>query len=117
MKISDAQKISEIQQLFSSKFQNLKLEFYSQEHGTHQGSPMAQQLDSSMRLEQIRTIHKKGDISINGHLKVSTLEQIFKDHFGLNVQVFRKSGGIWLQTTSTDDWTLSEQNARGELSN
>jgi len=28
--------------------------------------------------------------------------------------VFRKSGRIWLQTIMTDDWTLSEQEHKGE---
>jgi hypothetical protein len=26
------------------------------------------------------------------------------------VQVFRKSGKLWIQTTATDQWTLGEQN-------
>jgi hypothetical protein len=34
------------------------------------------------------------------------------------VQVFRKSGKVWLETTVTDGWTLEEQNLQGEaLSN
>lgn len=113
MIISDKKKIKEIQEEFSQKFQNLKLEFYSKAHDAEAGSPADQLIDPEKLLGEIRTIHKSGELSINGHLKVSTLEQHFKDDYGLNVQVFRKSGTVWLQTTSTDEWTLTEQDRRG----
>ena len=32
-----------------------------------------------------------------------------EEEFGIHVQVLRKSGRVWLQTTATDDWTLAEQ--------
>ena len=34
--------------------------------------------------------------------------------FGLSAQVFRLSGDVWLETTSTDNWTLEEQNSTGQ---
>ena len=37
---------------------------------------------------------------------MTELEVVFEDVFGLHVQIFRKSGDIWLQTSSTDHWTL-----------
>ena len=48
-------------------------------------------------------------------MKVGTFEQIMFDMFGLNVQVFRKSYNEWLQTWSTDMWSLEEQNRRGRI--
>ena len=53
-----------------------------------------------------------GTININGLMKVAELESAFFVTFGLAVQVFRKSGKVWLQTTATDDWTLEEQNLK-----
>ena len=38
----------------------------------------------------------------------------FGEVYGLGVQVFRKSGNVWLETTVTDSWTLKEQNDQGE---
>ena len=114
MLITDDKKIADIQREFNAKFPNLKLEFYSEHHETHEGSSQNQLLDSKKTIGEIRNIHKTGDISVNGHLKVSTLEQMMYEKYGLNVQVWRKSGSIWLQTTSTDDWTLTEQNERGK---
>jgi hypothetical protein len=40
---------------------------------------------------------------------VQQVEDKFKNELNLNVQIFRKSGDVWLQTTSTDEWTLLEQ--------
>ena len=58
-----------------------------------------------------------GYIEITGAMKVTDLEKIFKNQFSLVVQVFRKSGKIWLETTITDNWTLDQQNNHGsELS-
>jgi hypothetical protein len=48
-------------------------------------------------------------MSADGHFKTSTFEQTLKEKFGINVQVFRKAGELWLQTTITDHWTLAEQ--------
>jgi len=51
-------------------------------------------------------------------MTVAEMEERFRDIYGLGVQVFRKSGTIWLETTVTDGWTLEDQNKQGEaLSN
>jgi hypothetical protein len=113
MLITDNKKISLVKRDFSQKFQNLKLEFYKKEHEEGEGNTAMEKINQDLTIGEIRTIHNSGELSINGHLKVSTLEQSFLEDYGLNVQVFRKSGGLWLQTTSTDNWTLSEQNTRG----
>ena len=112
--ISDNQTIQEPQDQFNEHFPFLKIEFYKKEHEVGQGNLVSSKLDSSKSIGEIRTIHDTGDLSIHGNQKVSTLEQAFHDTYGLNVQVWRKSGEIWLQTTATDEWTLSEQNHTGE---
>lgn len=114
MKISDDRTIRSIQEEFNSKFPYLKLEFYNKPHEIGEGSQKQSLIDADKTIGAVRTIHTEGDLSINGHLKVGTLEQNFTDMYGLNVQIFRDSNGLWLQTTSTDDWTLADQNRRGE---
>ncbi len=116
MLITDAKKIREIQAEFNNKFPCLKLEFYKRSHEEGQGSPAKQRVDTEKLVGTIRTIHKEGDLSINGNMKVKTLESLFESEYGLHVQVFRKSGSLWLQTIATDEWTLTEQNKRGEAS-
>jgi len=68
----------------------------------------------SKTLGECRTIHKSGSILITPGMTVCKLEQNFRDVYGLSVQIFRRSGKVWLETTVTDGWTLQEQNSQGE---
>ena len=113
MKISDNKKLIKVQQEFSEKFTGLKIEFYQEAHQAGEGSSANTTLDSNKTIGEVRSIHQTGELSINGHLKVSTLEENFKNQYGLNVQVFRKSGDLWMQTSATDEWTLAKQNRKG----
>ena len=67
----------------------------------------------NMSLEKVRTIHNEGDIVIKPDMEVGVLEQIFESKYGIHVQIFRKSGDLWLETSATDNWTLQEQNLTG----
>lgn len=114
MKITDDKTLAAIQQEFATKFPGLKIEFYKEAHQVGEGSAATATLDASKTVGTVRTIHQEGELSIDGHLKVSTLESNFKTQYGLNVQVFRKSGDLWMQTSATDEWTLAKQNRKGE---
>ena len=116
MLITDKKTLKDIKTEFSNKFSYLKLEFYKGKHETNKPSPANLQLDENLKIEAVRQTHTEGDLKISGNLKVSTLEDRFWELYGLNVQVFRRSGNLWLQTTTTDHWTLSEQNGKGERS-
>ena len=116
MIINKDQTIAEVQKNFQEKFPYLKIEFYTIEHAPGEASPVNQQISASKRIGAITKKAIESELSINGHQKVKTLEEHLKTHFGLNAQVFRRSGTIWLQTTTTDEWTLSDQNAKGQLS-
>ena len=108
--ISDNQSIAQVKTLFTEHFPFLKLEFYINEHQTGEGNSDQSIHDANKTIGDIRSKHNSGELSIHGNQKVSPLEQAFHDQYGLNVQVFRKSDEVWLQTTATDEWTLSEQN-------
>ena len=113
MLITDNVTLESVQQAFTTKFPNLKIEFYKKEHEVGEGSADLEKWSTAQTIGEIRTTHQSGDLTIDANLRVADLEQLFHDQYGLNVQVFRKSGGTWLQTTATDDWTLAEQNSRG----
>lgn len=115
MLISNNKTIKEVKDEFNKKFPLLKLEFFSSAHEVGERNKSTETLDESLSIGEIRANYpSKGEESIDGHQKVSTLEQKFKERFGVNVQVFRKSGKIWLQTTTTDNWTLAEQQREAE---
>jgi hypothetical protein len=70
-----------------------------------------------MKLKDIQINQRVGEIIISKQTLVSDLEHQFENDFGLYVQVFRKSGRIWLETTATDNWTLEQQNEEGKSLN
>ena len=45
---------------------------------------------------------------------IKNLEKQFSDNLKLSVQIFRKSGRTWLETTFTDNWSLKKQNQEGK---
>ncbi len=117
MIIQDAKTISQIQREFQEKFPGLKIEFYEESHGDHEGSSPATQYSPSQILRSIRKQHTEGDLVIQPDMTIGQLEDTFEELFGLHVQVFRRSRGLWLQTISTDHWTLEKQNRKGVHSN
>jgi hypothetical protein len=112
--INDNRKIFAIQEEFNSVFPYLKLEFFSKPHKPGGISPKKFSKHNSKTLEECRTVRNNGKITITPQMTVTDLEQRFNDIYGLGVEVFRKSGKIWLETTVTDGWTLEEQNNQGE---
>jgi hypothetical protein len=112
--ITDSRRIETIQQEFNCSFPYLKLEFFSRSHTT--GEPTAKKFMRSpdKTIGECRTVHQSGHVTIEPGMTVTELEETFRDLYGLNVQLFRKSGKIWLETSVTDSWTLEEQNRQGE---
>ena len=112
--INDHRKIFAIQKDFTKLFPYLKIEFFSKPHKVGGASSKKLIKHPSKTIGQCRVIHTKGTLTISPHMTVADLEQNFNDVYGLSVQVFRKSGKVWLETTVTDNWTLEEQNIQGE---
>ena len=114
IKISDDRKIFEIQEEFNRIFPYLKIEFFSSPHKTGIGTPKKLIKNNNDTLGTCRKVHKNGFLYITPLMTVSELEQLLYEAYGLGVQVFRKSGKVWLETTVTDSWTLADQNKEGE---
>lgn len=109
IEINDTHTIGEIRQKFSKSFPFLRIEFFLQ--GSSNLPKAALQLkDLSLSIGSIRKNHAEGKISITGKDSVRKIEESFRDRFGLEVQIFRRSGNTWLVTTTTDELTLNQQN-------
>ncbi len=65
------------------------------------------------RLNNIQPALKEGGMVVSELTAVGDLECFFRNHL-LNVQVFRRSANLWLETTMTDAWTLQKQNNHGK---
>jgi hypothetical protein len=116
MRIEDHLQLHDIQVGFNQLFPALKVEFYAIEHHAGEGSPKRAQLAASCSLAEVRNVHREGELVIVPTMTVAELEAQFAKKYGLNAQVFRKSGNLWMQTTATDAWTLAEQNRKGGAS-
>lgn len=113
MLIDNNMKIKDLQADFQKKFPFLKLEFYAGSHRVGESSPARERLDGELLVDEVRSVHEVGHLTIHEAMSVATLEQQFLEKYGLNAQVFRRSGNLWLQTSATDYWTLAEQNRKG----
>lgn len=110
--ITSSKTIEEIQAEFNTEFPYLKIQFFKHSHKMFKGSDKKELIPITTTIGVLK--HHNGSIEINENMTVSELETLFKQQLGLNVQVFRKSGRSWLETTVTDNWTLRKQNDEGK---
>ena len=113
--INDHRNIHDIQEEFAKLFPFLHLEFFSKAHRVNGPSPVKEILNNSKTLGECRTVHNKGQVRLVPGMSVAEVEELFRERYGLFVQVMRRSGDQWLETTVTDQWTLGQQNAEGEI--
>jgi len=113
LQIAPNRLISDIQKEFNSVFPFLKLEFFYNKNLSHSKLSIREITPRISQQADSQKSNSDGFIKINGEMRVNELEDIFQKNFGLSVQVFRKSGNLWLETTMTDNWTLQHQNNHG----
>jgi len=113
MNINKNTTTAEVVESFVSAFPYLKLVFYKKSHKHFHGSQKEDEIKENVVLETLNEKIKEGKIEWKGDMSVDKLETLMEKSFGLHVQVFRKSGDIWLQTSKTDHWTLDDQNRNG----
>lgn len=111
--IDQGQTIRGLQREFNSHFPFLKIEFIREQSVKGSRDPKNLVITRDEVISELQKKSLLGSISYNNMTTVHELENTFLTNYGLNVQVFRKSGNIWLVTTSTDDWTLEQQNEEG----
>ncbi len=108
--ITSERSMGSLQTEFSEAFPGLKLAFFSKPHREFKGSAAKFLLqDREVPLSQLSSKLQAGELELGPETVVMDLEQEFEKKFGLHVQVFRKSGNIWLETSVTDNLTLAEQ--------
>jgi hypothetical protein len=114
IELNSTKTIGELQLEFNAAFPYLKLVFFKHAHDAYEGSPAKDILsDPDRRLLEVEKKPRVGVLYLEPDTPVWQVERLFKEEFGLFVQVFRKSGTIWLETSVTDDLTLEQQNAKG----
>ncbi len=115
MKIYNTKRLKDLQKEFNNRFPYLKIEFFKTPHEEGVRSKEEDRLDPNLSIGAVREKPNIGFMSMDGEMQVGFFEKTFAHSFGLNVQVYRKSHGKWLQTWVSDVWTLEEQNNRGKI--
>ncbi|MGN7819194.1 hypothetical protein HGH92_03275 [Chitinophaga varians] len=113
MYISEEAMVADMQDKFQTLYPFLKLEFFSKPHPEGGYSPEEEKIPPETRVEEMGMRRSFGWIDISYYRTAAEVEHDFSHIFGLNAQIFRKAGTLWLETTKTDNWTLEELNNAG----
>ena len=116
LRIHDNLLVEDLQEQFSKCFPHLKIEVYSTPHHWKKGSLQKDLISSKSLIGDIRKKHPGGVMEIKSWDKVGEVEKKLKNMFDLNVQIFRKENNCWIQTTSTDVFTLEKEAQLSEKS-
>ena len=106
-------RVGDVQKQFAAYYPFLKVEFLKKSANGENKSKDIFALPNEV-FEALHHVKANVTISAGKEKTVAELENDFKDLFGVNAQVFRKSGNVWIETTLTDKWTLEKQNEEGE---
>jgi hypothetical protein len=100
--------INDLNEEFMKNYPHLKFRFFNHSHETGEGSMAKDEISADTLLGEIG-LKTETQHHIQGNSKVKNLEDWMQNQFDAGVQIFRKSGDVWLLTTTTDEWTLHHQ--------
>ena len=112
LNINQNKAISDVQKDFNLAYPFLKIDFYKLSD-PKRGPASRTHLINTLSIKNAG-LTTQGNLEISDALTVGQLEKTFREQFGLYVQVSRKSGNLWLETTISDNWTLKQQNDHGK---
>ncbi len=107
-------KLEDVQKDFNGAFPFLKLEFAiaNKNNNSTEAARVLSNIENLTIGDLNKNIHP-GLIEITESMTVFELEKIFTHKIEMPVRVLRKSGNIWMGTSITNNWTLSQQNEHG----
>lgn len=103
--INDSKTVQDLQERFSKCFPYLKLEFYKEAEDRFKSNL----IKPNTFISEIRTVSSSGILDIKSWDKTSKVKQELREHFGLNVQIFRMYHDQWIPATYSDELTLRQQ--------
>jgi len=112
LKIESRMPIRDLQKDFNNCFPYLKIEFFERcDPKNHSGR--IKKINPDQLVGNLTSHDGHHIVDIAENRTVGEIENDFAKILDLPVQVFRKSGNIWIETSLTDNWTLEKQNAEG----
>jgi hypothetical protein len=114
IRLSKEDSVKEIQDQFSRRFSFLRIHFFKNSNpDPGLNRPRVILFSPDVALNDINPKMTDGELSVHGSVTVLELDRQFYEKFGLSVQILRKSGNLWLDTSRTNSWTLKEQDDHG----
>lgn len=115
LQINKETRIKDVQKQFTELYPFLKIESYTKPHAEKELSSADDRLSSEEIVSEVGNLTKPESVDINKKQTVSEFENEFYKKTGVAIQVSRRAGNIWLETSMTDDRTLEMQNRQGEM--
>lgn len=97
-------KVRDLKKQFHDYYPNLKIELFAPASEHNKSNVLDNDIDLSSLIGDQEAI-----IEFDGNSTVAVFEQLFESQLGLSVQVFRRSGKVFLETKNTDSWTLDQE--------
>ena len=113
LQIKPGTKFSDLQSKFSEMHPFLKVEFYKEKYSENEVSTK-DRMDADKVISEQSKSFKPESLDIDKARTVAEVEKEFYDKYGISMQVSRKSGSMWIETSKTDDRTLEAQNDLGK---
>lgn len=103
--------IKEIQEKFNKAFPFLKIEFFIKTIQTSKDS--IKKVSNLLPVGYAHQINQFKKITISPSTIVKNFELEVEKTFNMYVQLYRKSGNLWLEITITNNWTMKQQDETG----
>lgn len=108
--------IKSIQDKIQEAYSNIKIEFFSKEHKEGKLTNVKfQYFNKDMNMESLG-LKSEMSIEINPDTIIWDIEKKFEQLGNLHIQVFRKGGEVWIETSKSDQWSIGEANSLGDIS-
>lgn len=117
LKIESTISLLDIRNAIKEKYPYLDIAFFSEKHNTGGANASAEKLPYYLTVGSATRNETDAILEVHSGMKVQEIESAFETTFGLHAQILRKSGEIYLQTTTTDGLTLAELNQKAESDN
>ena len=96
--IDEGTSLHDVQHFFNGRFKYLKLEFMKRNRINHK--PAFQ--EDYKTFGQLNPEMKPFQLFMTAEMTTGQVEELFRKNTGLEPEIFRKSGKVWLRTTATD---------------
>lgn len=106
---NSATTIEEIQQKFTSAFPHLKLGFFKDLNKDQVLTANELIKNERIKISELTSKAASGKLLFDSNRSIIDFEKSVLEQYGLQVQIFRKSGNAWLITLNTDNKTFGEQ--------